>query len=367
MSGRPRSRLRGPRGSARRLPARPRRRRLRGRARGGLGGPAEDGPPLRSPGLTGDARAPDPCRGAPFGTISRMSTPETPPTPVERPARRRGAPALPRVLRRARPHDRAQREPDPGRRPDPPLHELRDGPVQGGLHRRREAQLHARRRRAALPAGGREAQRLRGGRALAAPPHPLRDDGQLELRRLLQARGDPLGLGVPHEGARHPGRAPGRHDLLRRRGRLGDLARRDRPAARADGALGRRRAGRRQELLADGRDRALRPVQRDPLRPRRPPLRGPGVRPGPLRDVPALGWRSGTSSSWSSTSSPTGRACRCRSPASTPGWASSASPPSCRASSRTTTPTSSRRSTRRCAGSSATTRRRSRRSASATR
>ena len=46
------------------------------------------------------------------------------------------------------------------------------------------------------------------------------------------------------------------------------LARRDRPAARADGALGRRRRRRRQELLADGRHRAVRAVQRDPLRPR---------------------------------------------------------------------------------------------------
>ena len=30
----------------------------------------------------------------------------------------------------------------------------------------------------------------------------LRDAGQLQLRRLLQARGHPLGLGVPHQGPR---------------------------------------------------------------------------------------------------------------------------------------------------------------------
>ena len=67
----------------------------------------------------------------------------------------------------------------------------------------------------------------------------------------------------------HPGGPAGRHDLHGRRGRLVDLARRDRPAARADGALGRRRQRRRQQLLADGRDRAVRAVQRDPLRSRR--------------------------------------------------------------------------------------------------
>ena len=35
----------------------------------------------------------------------------------------------------------------------------------------------------------------------AAPPHLLRDARQLELRRLLQARSDPLGLGLPDQGS----------------------------------------------------------------------------------------------------------------------------------------------------------------------
>ena len=43
------------------------------------------------------------------------------------------------------------------------------------------------------------------------------------------------------ERPRHPRRPAGRDDLQGRRGRLGGLARRDRPAAGADGALGRRR------------------------------------------------------------------------------------------------------------------------------
>ena len=56
-----------------------------------------------------------------------------------------------------------------------------------------------------VPAGRRQAQRLRGGRPDAAPSHALRDARQLELRRLLQARGDPLGVGLPDPGPRHPG------------------------------------------------------------------------------------------------------------------------------------------------------------------
>ncbi len=164
----------------------------------------------------------------------------------------------------------------------------RHGPVQGGLHRRGDALVHAGRGLPALPAGRGQAQRLRGGRPDAAPPHDVRDARQLELRRLLQARGDPLGVGLPDPRHGHPRRSPGRHDLHGRRPRLGGLARRDRPAAGADGALGRRRRRRRQELLADGRHRTVRAVQRDPLRPGRAVLRGPALHPGPRRALPAL-------------------------------------------------------------------------------
>ena len=45
---------------------------------------------------------------------------------------------------------------------------------------------------------------------------------------------------------------------------------------------------RRQELLADGRHRAVRAVQRDPLRPRRAPVGRARVHPGPQRELPAL-------------------------------------------------------------------------------
>ena len=46
-----------------------------------------------------------------------------------------------------------------------------------------------------MPPHGRHRQRRPHG----LPPHVLRDAGQLQLRRLLQARGDPLGLGVSHQ------------------------------------------------------------------------------------------------------------------------------------------------------------------------
>ena len=90
-----------------------------------------------------------------------------------------------------------------------------------------------------VPARGRQAQRLRGGRAHAAPPHAVRDARQLELRRLLQARGDPLGVGLPDARPRDPGGAAGGDRLLDRRRRARRLARRDRAAARAPRPMGR--------------------------------------------------------------------------------------------------------------------------------
>ena len=203
-------------------------------------------------------------------------------------ARRRDPAAVRRLLRRARPHGRAQRFPRPGRRPDAALRELGDGAVQGRADRGREALVHARRRLPALPARRRQAQRLRGGRAHAPPPHLLRDARELELRRLLQARGHPLGVGAAHEGLRHPAGAPRCHDVHDRRHRVRDLARRDRPATRAPRPLGRLPERRREELVADGRRRAVWTMLRDPCRPGRAPVRGPALRARPLGDVSAL-------------------------------------------------------------------------------
>ena len=197
---------------------------------------------------------------------------------------------------------RPQREPRAGGRPDAAVHELGDGPVQGRADRRREARLRPRRRLPALPPRRRQAQRLRGGRPDAAPPHAVRDARQLELRRLLQARGDPLGLGLPDPRPRDPRRPAGRDGLHDRRPRPRGLEGRDRPAAGAPRALGRLPGRRREELVADGRRRAVRPVLGAPLRPRRrTSRRAPSASPTTASTARA-GSRSGTSCSWSSSS-----------------------------------------------------------------
>ena len=85
-----------------------------------------------------------------------------------------------------------------------------------------------------VPAGRRQAQRLRGGRPVAATPHVLRDARQLELRRLLQARGHPLRLGLPDARPRDPGRSPGRRRptrTTRSPGRSGATRSASRPSA----------------------------------------------------------------------------------------------------------------------------------------
>ena len=85
----------------------------------------------------------------------------------------------------------------------------------------------------------RQAQRPRRRRPHQPALHVLRDARQLQLRRLLQGRGDPVGVGALHRGPRPRPRAPvGDRPRRRRRGRA-DLARRGRLPRRADPAPGR--------------------------------------------------------------------------------------------------------------------------------
>ena len=84
----------------------------------------------------------------------------------------------------------------PAERPDAALHQRRDGPVQGRLHRPGEARLHARHHLAEVRARRRQAQRPGERRLHRPPPHLLRDAGELLLRRLLQGGRHRLGLGV---------------------------------------------------------------------------------------------------------------------------------------------------------------------------
>ena len=78
--------------------------------------------------------------GAAFGTIAPDAATRRGSGPAHHlHAGRRDPTAVRGVLRRARACRRAQREPGPGGRPDPAVHELRHGPVQGGLHRAGDA------------------------------------------------------------------------------------------------------------------------------------------------------------------------------------------------------------------------------------
>ena len=117
---------------------------------------------------------------------------------------------------------------------------------------------------AEMRARRRQAQRSRAGRPHRAAPHVLRDAGQLLVRRLLQARRDPLRLGVRHRASlRHRPGAPARHGASHRRRSARALARDRRAARRAH-----LRARRQGQLLADGRHRAVRSVLGDLRRPR---------------------------------------------------------------------------------------------------
>ena len=190
--------------------------------------------------------------------------------------------------------------------------------------------------------------------------------GNWSLRRLLQARGDPLRLGVPDprpRASRAIAWRPRPTRTTRSRGTSGATRSACRPSGWRAGATSTRattttsggwptpaRAGRAARSTSTAARTCPRARTASPTTPR------------PAR----AGSRSGTSCSWSSTSARTG-ACRCRSRASTRGWASSAWRASSSGSRPTTTPTCSRRSTRGCASCSATTPTRSRASASATR
>ena len=146
---------------------------------------------------------------------------------------------------------------------------------------------------------GRQAQRSGERRLHRAPPHLLRDARQFQLRRLLQARGDPFRVELRHRHARHPeGAAVGDGLQGGRRGGA-HLDRGDRHRSDALHAHGRE-----VEFLVHGRDRPLRPVQRDLLRSRPGDCRRPaGLRR--TRTATATS-RSGTSSSCSTIASADG-------------------------------------------------------------
>ena len=113
-------------------------------------------------------------------------------------------------------HRGASAQPDPDASVGPDVHQLGHDAVRAVLPRRGAGAVRA------APGGlgpevrarRRQAQRPGCHRSFAATPVVLRDARQLQLRRLLQGRGDPVGVGVRHRGAGH-----------RRRPSLGHLPR----------------------------------------------------------------------------------------------------------------------------------------------
>ena len=267
-------------------------------------------------------------------TFSRRRNPWSTSAPGSRPNQhenRRTSRKIPGVLRVQ------GLRPPPQRRAGAPLgplgavHAGRHEPVQGPVPGPLQARLHAGHDLPEMPPHRRHRQR----RPHRLPPHVLRDAGQFQLRRLLQARGDPLGLGVPDRQAvagPRPRPAVG-HGLPRRRRGGRHLAQRDQAAAGPD------RSGWARTTTSG------RPA---------PPARGPtasAARAAKSTSTRRLRRRSrsGTWSSPSSTASATRPTICARCPArtSTPAWAWSGRPPCCKASRRTSTSTSSGRWSRR--------------------
>ena len=91
-----------------------------------------------------------------------------------------------------------------------------------------------------------QAQRPRRHRTEPAPPQLLRDARELQLRRLLQGRSDPVGVRVRDRGARHRRRPGVDHRAHHRRRGRGHLGRCRRIPARPDPAT------RQGQLLGDG-------------------------------------------------------------------------------------------------------------------
>ena len=157
---------------------------------------------------------------------------------------------------------------------DPTLLFTNAGMVQfkSRLPRRGAARLRARHDRARSASG--RAASTTTWRTSGARPATTRSSRcwELLLRRLLQARGGRLRLGVPDPGPRRCPRAGSGHRVHRRRRGLRALEERHAPGPDPPA----RREG---QLLGDGGHRALRPLLGGPLPPGRPPpVRGGGRR-----------------------------------------------------------------------------------------
>ena len=219
--------------------------------------------------LPGHRRAPPPdSRPAPFDADGSRSPPALGVSGTDAvPSGSRYSRAVPALLRGAWPHARAAGTSSRARRPDPALRQLGHGAVQTSAHRRGARDYtRAVDAQPCLRVAGKHNDFEEVGRT---PRHHTLFEmlgnwsfGDYFKREAIDWAWEFVTMSW---GFRRSGSG---HDLHRRRGGPRDLARRDRPASRADGRMGRCRQRRRPQLLADGRDRAVRSVQRAPLRPR---------------------------------------------------------------------------------------------------
>ena len=182
---------------------------------------------------------------------------------------------LPRFFRPRGARDRALGAAGAAERPDPDVRQRRHGAVQERLHRPRDAALCHRRLVAEMRARRRQAQRSRQCRLYRAPPHLLRDARQFLVRRLFQGAGDQPRLGPADQGMGPVPRPADRHRLSHRRRGLGPVEEDRRPARRAHHPHPDQ-----GQFLGDGRQRPVRALLGDLLRPWRPHPRRAARQPG---------------------------------------------------------------------------------------
>src|SRR6185437_1164821 len=111
--------------------------------------------------------------GAPW--LGATSDPHLAPSERAHADRERHQSRVSRLFRAQRPRGRRLEPARAAQRPDPALHQCRDGAVQERLHRAREARLPTRRHVAEMRARRRQAQRSGECRLHGAPPYLLRD------------------------------------------------------------------------------------------------------------------------------------------------------------------------------------------------